>query len=56
MDLFKATEELGTGRLAAPYSNDGFHLTTEGYRCLAKLLYDQVFATVDFADQQEGKR
>lgn len=56
VDLFTATEELETGRLAVPYSNDGLHLTTEGYRCLAKLLYDQVFATADFADQQEGKR
>lgn len=56
VDLFTATEEPGTGRLAAPYSNDGLHLTTEGYKCLAKLLYDQVFATADFADQQEGKR
>ncbi len=45
VDLFAATEEPGTGRLAAPYSNDGLHLTTEGYTCLAKLLYDEVFAT-----------
>jgi lysophospholipase L1-like esterase len=44
-DLFAATEEPGTGRLAAPYSNDGLHLTTEGYQCLAKLLYEQVFKT-----------
>lgn len=56
VDLFTATEEPGTGRLAAPYSNDGLHLTTEGYKCLANLLYDQVFATADFADQQEGRR
>lgn len=56
VDLFTATEEVETGRLAAPYSNDGLHLTTEGYKCLAKLLYDQVFATAGFADQQEGKR
>ncbi|TLY18320.1 MAG: hypothetical protein E6K69_00450 [Nitrospirae bacterium] len=44
VDLFAATEETGTGRLAAPYSNDGLHLTTEGYQCLANLLYEQVFA------------
>lgn len=44
VDLFAATEEPGTGRLAALYSNDGLHLTTEGYQCLAKLLYEQVFA------------
>ena len=56
VDLFKATEEPGTGRLAVPYSNDGLHLTTEGYRCLATLLYEHVFATVDFADQQGEKR
>jgi lysophospholipase L1-like esterase len=31
-------------RLAAVYSNDGLHLTTDGYRKLATLLYEQVFA------------
>ena len=44
VDLFTATEEPGTGRLAAPYFNDGLHLTTDGYQCLAYLLYDHVFA------------
>lgn len=44
VDLFAATIESTTGQLAAQYSNDGLHLTTGGYRLLAQLLYDQVFA------------
>ena len=44
VDLFTATIESTTGQLAAQYSNDGLHLTTGGYRLLAQLLYDQVFA------------
>jgi lysophospholipase L1-like esterase len=43
VDLFAATAEPGTGFLAAPFSNDGLHLTTHGYRLMAQLLYDQVF-------------
>jgi len=38
VDLFTATAEPGTGRLAGPYSNDGLHLTTEGYRVFAELV------------------
>lgn len=52
IDLFTATQEPGTMRLAAVYSNDGLHLTTDGYHCLAELLYQQVFAPA-FAN--EGK-
>lgn len=44
VDLFSATAELSTGHLAAKFSNDGLHLTTDGYRLLAQLLYQQVFA------------
>jgi acyl-CoA thioesterase-1 len=44
IDLYMATVEPITGQLAAQYSNDGLHLTTAGYRLLAQLLYDQVFA------------
>jgi len=43
VDFFTATAEPGTHRLAAPYSNDGLHLTTAGYDLLARLLYEQVF-------------
>ena len=43
-DLFAATAEPETQQLAALYSNDGLHLTTDGYRLVAELLYDQVFA------------
>ena len=44
VDLFTDTAEPDTGQLAARYSNDGLHLTTEGYERLAVLLYEQVFA------------
>jgi acyl-CoA thioesterase-1 len=44
VDLFTATADPETSQLAAQYSNDGLHLTTAGYRLLARLLYDQVFA------------
>ena len=44
VDLFTATAEPETLRLAALYSNDGLHLTTAGYRLLADLLYEEVFA------------
>lgn len=43
LDLFAATAEPGTLQLAERYSNDGLHLTTEGYRKLADLLYQEVF-------------
>jgi len=43
VDLFAATVEQDTLLLARPYSNDGLHLTTEGYRKMADLLYEQVF-------------
>ena len=43
IDLFAATQERDSGLLAGPYSNDGLHLTTEGYRRLAELLYEEVF-------------
>lgn len=43
VDLFAATAEPETGRLAERYSNDGLHLTTAGYELLAELLYEQVF-------------
>jgi len=43
VDLFSATAEAEAGRLAEPYSNDGLHLTTAGYKLLARLLYEQVF-------------
>lgn len=36
VDLFAATAEPESGRLAASYSNDGIHLTTAGYRIFAE--------------------
>ncbi len=44
VDLFSATADGDTGLLALRYSNDGLHLTTAGYRRLAALLFQQVFA------------
>lgn len=44
VDLFTATAEPETRLLAAPYSNDGLHLTTHGYRLMAMLLYEEIFA------------
>ncbi|HLC17215.1 MAG TPA: GDSL-type esterase/lipase family protein [Thermodesulfovibrionia bacterium] len=46
VDLFTASSEPETFRLAQEYSNDGLHLTTEGYSLLADLLYDKVFNKV----------
>jgi lysophospholipase L1-like esterase len=48
VDLFSATVETASGLLAAPYSNDGLHLTTEGYRLLADLLCREVFGRPDW--------
>jgi len=44
IDLFAATQEQDSGLLAGPYSNDGLHLTTDGYRRIAELLYEEVFS------------
>jgi acyl-CoA thioesterase I len=48
VDFFSATQEQDSGLLAEPYSNDGLHLTTEGYRRLAELLYEEVFSRNDW--------
>ena len=45
IDLFGATVEPRTQQLAEIYSNDGLHLTTAGYRKLAQLVYEEVFAS-----------
>ncbi len=50
VDLFAATAEQGSGLLARPYSNDGLHLTTDGYRRLADLLYQDVFSGPEWAE------
>jgi len=47
VDLFAATQEQDSGLLAEAYSNDGLHLTTEGYRRLAELLYTEVFSRTE---------
>ena len=45
IDLFTATVEAGTLRLAEVYCNDGLHLSTAGYELMATLAYDQAFRT-----------
>jgi len=45
-DLFAATVESDSQQLADRYSNDGLHLTTEGYRLFADRLFQEVFAGV----------
>ncbi|QWR76922.1 SGNH/GDSL hydrolase family protein [Candidatus Magnetomonas plexicatena] len=47
IDIFSATSEKDTLALAVQYSNDGLHLSTEGYKMIAELLYDDVFRHID---------
>jgi lysophospholipase L1-like esterase len=47
IDLFTATAEPASLQLAVDYSNDGLHMTTEGYQKLADLLYEEVFFRLD---------
>jgi acyl-CoA thioesterase I len=44
VDLFAATCDPRTKELAAPFSEDGLHLTTLGYYSLAELLWKEVFS------------
>jgi len=44
LDLFTATAEPGSLMLAQPYSNDGLHLTTAGYRLFGQLAYERLCA------------
>jgi len=45
-DLFTATMERATGRLAARYSSDGLHLNAEGYRRMGLTIYEQALAPI----------
>ena len=44
IDLFTATAEPESLMLGKPYSNDGLHLTSSGYRLFGRLVYEQLFA------------
>ncbi len=44
LDLFSHTVEEGSVQLAEVYSNDGIHLSTDGYELLATLLWEEVWA------------
>lgn len=44
LDLFTATAEPDSLMLAQPYSNDGLHLTTAGYRLFGQLAYERLCA------------
>ena len=45
LNLFDATADPQSLQLAARYSNDGLHFTTEGYQLYATLLYEHIFRT-----------
>ena len=46
LDLFTATADHVSLQLRPEYSNDGLHLTTEGYRRFALLLHERIFSTL----------
>jgi len=41
VDVFRATLDQGTSRLASQYSSDGLHLSSEGYRKMAAVIYEE---------------
>ena len=43
VDLFSATAETATPRLSSKYSNDGLHLSAEGYRKVAETIFKEAF-------------
>lgn len=44
IDLFTRTSDPESHLLASEYSNDGLHLSSQGYRLLAQLLWDHLWA------------
>jgi len=45
-DLFKATAHPTTKRLLEEYSNDGLHLSTDGYRKMADTIFDEALGDI----------
>jgi len=43
VDLFSATADTATQRLLSKYSNDGLHLSAEGYRKVAETIFKEAF-------------
>jgi len=41
VDVFRATLDQATSRLALPYSSDGLHLSAEGYRKMGAVIYEE---------------
>jgi acyl-CoA thioesterase-1 len=41
VDVFSATIEESTSRLASQYSSDGLHLSSEGYRKMGAIIYEE---------------
>lgn len=41
VDIFRATLEQSTSRLALEYSSDGLHLNSEGYRKMGAVIYEE---------------
>lgn len=46
VDLFAATSEQDSGRLKAEFSNDGLHMSTEGYRLVARMVNEVITGEV----------
>ena len=46
VDLFKATSDPNTNRLTEKFSNDGLHLTTEGYQKIAGTIYSEAIEKI----------
>jgi len=51
VDLFSATSDPESLQLCPEYSNDGLHLTTEGYRRFAMLLYEEIFSALPSCEE-----
>jgi len=43
VDLFSATADTATQRLSPKYSNDGLHLSADGYRKVAETIFKEAF-------------
>ena len=46
VDLFRATSDPNTNRLLEEFSNDGLHLTTEGYQKIAETIHSEAIEKI----------
>lgn len=54
VDVFRATLDQGTSRLASQYSSDGLHLSSEGYRKMGAAIYEDGLRSVLSAIFERG--